>query len=310
MEPERTDLRTLVESGVLLTTRALKAGWPRSSLSRRLQDEGWVPLRHGAWAERSTAVDLDLRLKAAQLMHPELVVSHRTSARLWAIEQLGSAAPERVEFTDPGLTSRRRLTGVNVHRLPLADTEVETVGPRRLRITSVARTLGDLLRSGPRDDALVAVESALTRRRFEGVPRPPLTTRPSLTTALAGPLLGGTRARQWLSLVDLGAGSPAETVARLRMHDAGLHPETQAEVRTRDGRRRYLDFFFRAQGLAVEIEGYAYHGSRDSHRRDLARFNEIAHCPEVHRLLRFPATAPLYHPTAILQDIHRALSGG
>ncbi|MFE1048250.1 hypothetical protein ACFW5S_20995 [Streptomyces olivaceus] len=157
---------------------------------------------------------------------------------------------------------------------------------------------------------MVAVESALTRRRFEGVPRPPLTTRPSLTTALAGPLLGGTRARQRLSLVDLGAGSPAETVARLRMHDAGLHPETQAEVRTRDGRRRYLDFFFRAQGPAVEIEGYAYHGSRDSHRRYMARFNEIAHCPEVHRLLRFPATAPLYHPTGILQDLHRALSGG
>ncbi|WP_328769600.1 hypothetical protein [Streptomyces sp. NBC_00286] len=65
------------------------------------------------------------------------------------------------------------------------------------------------------------------------------------------------------------------------MHDAGLHPESQAELRTPNGRRRYLDFLFRAEGLAVEIEGYAYHGTRESHRRDIARFNEIHQCKEV-----------------------------
>ncbi|MDQ1027158.1 hypothetical protein QF035_004740 [Streptomyces umbrinus] len=47
----------------------------------------------------------------------------------------------------------------------------------------------------------------------------------------------------------------AETIARLRLHDAGLCPESQAELRTLDGRRRYVDFLFRAEGPAVEIEG-------------------------------------------------------
>ncbi|WP_254396408.1 hypothetical protein [Streptomyces sp. AC512_CC834] len=207
-----------------------------------MKDEDWIALRPGAWAEPKTAVDPGLRLKAAQLLHPELVVSHRTSARLWRIETWEGGAPTGgadgpVDFTDPLLTSRRRLTGVHVHHLPLADTDVETMGRHRLRITSVARTLGDLLRSGPRDDALVAVESALTQRRFAETPRSPLITPTALADALAAPLLGGTRARQWLTLVDLGAGSPAETLARLRMRDAGLRPETQAEVRTRGGRR-------------------------------------------------------------------------
>ncbi|MEU3896201.1 hypothetical protein [Streptomyces sp. NPDC045251] len=312
MEPERKDLRALVECGVLLTSRALDAGWSRSALSRRLGDDGWARVRQGVWAEPETEVDLGLRLKAPQLLHPELVVSHRTSAQLWSIEvpavgaDAGGAA--LIEFTDPLLTSRRRLMGAHVHHLPLANSDVETVGRHRLRITTVARTLADLLRSGPRDDALVSVESALTRRRVEGVPRPPLISPAALATELASPLLGGARARQWLALVDLGAGSPAETIARLRMHDAGLRPETQAEVRTRDGRRRFLDFFFRAEGLAIEIEGYAYHGTRDSHRRDMARFNEIAHCPEVRRLLRYPATDVFHHPARILREIRQALS--
>ncbi|MER6731176.1 hypothetical protein [Streptomyces puniciscabiei] len=33
--------------------------------------------------------------------------------------------------------------------------------------------------------------------------------------------------------------------ARLRMYDAGLHPESQAELRTPDGSRRVVDFLFR-----------------------------------------------------------------
>ena len=73
------------------------------------------------------------------------------------------------------------------------------------------------------------------------------------------------------------------------MHDVGLRPEPQAELRTPDGRRRFLDFLFRAEGLGVEIEGYAYHGTRDAHRRDLYRFNQILQCPEVRTLLRFTA---------------------
>ncbi|MFD5738174.1 hypothetical protein ACFXJM_09235 [Streptomyces massasporeus] len=48
------------------------------------------------------------------------------------------------------------------------------------------------------------------------------------------------------------------------MTDAALRPESQVELFTPAGRRVVLDFLFRREGLAVEIEGYAYHGTREA----------------------------------------------
>ncbi|WP_241267386.1 hypothetical protein [Streptomyces scabichelini] len=175
-------------------------------------------------------------------------------------------------------------------------------------MTRTSRTLADLLRAGPRDEAQVAVESALTRRRVGQVRRAALTTKALIALELEAPALGADRARGWLQLTDLNAGSTAETIARLRMHEAGLRPESQAELRTPDGRHRYLDFFFRAEGLAVEIEGYAYHGTRESHRRDVARFNQVFQCPEVRNLLRFTAADVFHRPGVMIREIRAALA--
>ncbi|MFF5158831.1 hypothetical protein ACFY3N_21870 [Streptomyces sp. NPDC000348] len=170
----RADLRALAQGGVLLTARALNAGWPQSSLTARLHAEGWTRVQNGAWVVPGKVIDLGVRLRVTQLLTPRLVVSHHSAARLWQIETLGAGSAERVEFTDPGLSFRGRLTGVRVHRLPLVGTDVEYRGG--LRVTDVPRTLADLLRSGGRDNALVAVESALGYRRVAGVrphrPRP------------------------------------------------------------------------------------------------------------------------------------------
>ncbi|MER7836300.1 hypothetical protein ABTY98_10385 [Streptomyces sp. NPDC096040] len=305
------DLRALAEGGVLLTSRALEAGWPRRSLFRRLEVEGWCRVRSGAWAEPGARVDQFAHLKATQLLHPQLVASHRSAACLWQIETLGPDqrerdGPGRLEFTDPELSFRQCVTGVRVHRIPLPEHEV--VERWGLRVTEVPRTLADLLRAGPRDDALVAVESALGYRRVGRDRRAPLTVPAAVSVALEAPLRGAARARNWLGLVDRGAGSPAETVARLHMLDAGLSPETQAEVRPHGGSRRHLDFLFRAEGLGVEIEGYAYHGTREAHRRDVTRFNQILQCPEVRRLLRFTAEDVFHRPAWMIQQIRAALA--
>lgn len=288
---------------MLLTSRALDAGWAPRSLTRELRAGGWTRVRAGAWAEPGRPVDWVTHLRAAQLQKPQLVVSHRTAAALWRVETLGPARAQ--EFTDPYLGTRREGGGVRVHRVPLDAADV--VSWNGLRVTSVNRTLADLMRAAPRDDALVAVESALTRRTVGRVLRAPLTTLAAVKAALDAPLQGAVRARRRLRLMDPNAGSPAETIARLRFHDAGLHPESQAELRTPDGRRRFLDFLFRAEGLAVEIEGYAYHGSRDAHRRDIARFNEVQQCPEVRLLLRYTAVDVFRRPEKMLAEVRSAL---
>ena len=300
---EQAELGALVDGGVLLTSRALDAGWAPRSLTRALRAGGWTRVRAGAWVEPGREVTWATHLRAVQLQKPQLVVSHRTAAALWRMETLGPARAQ--EFTDPLLGTRREGGGVRVHRVPLADADV--VRRNGLRVTAVNRTLADLLRAGPRDDALVAVESALTRRTVGRVRRAPLTTPAALTAAVDAPLQGAVRARRWLEPADPKSGSPAETIARLRMHDAGLHPESQAELRTPDGRRRFLDFLFRAEGLAVEIEGYAYHGSRDAHRRDIARFNEVQQCPEVRLLLRYTAVDVFRRPEKMVEEVRSAL---
>ncbi|MFF4564064.1 hypothetical protein [Streptomyces sp. NPDC001435] len=292
--------------GILITARAVEAGWPRRSLTRALRGEGWTLLRLGAWVEPGRDVGLLTRLRATQLLEPRLVVSHRSAAALWRIETLTGGKRAPLEFIDPGLTLRRRDVGVRVHRTPLAETEV--VERQGLRVTSPGRTLIDLLRDGPRDDAIVAVDSALAHRTVGRVRRAPITRLDWITAELEVPSRGTVRALKWLALCDPRAGSPAETIARLRMYDAGLRPESQAELHTPDGRRCFVDFLFRAAGLAVEIEGYAYHGTRDSHRRDIARYNQLHQCPEIRRLLRYSAEDVFHRPARMIGEIRGVLA--
>ncbi|MGW7079457.1 endonuclease domain-containing protein [Streptomyces sp. NPDC054866] len=245
-----------------------------------------------------------MRLWAGQLTMPGLVASHRSAAVLWRIQVLR----EELEFTDPQGTRRKR--GAHVYWRPLPPAEVTVVGD--LRVTTVARTLADLLRGGSREEALVALDSALSSRRYGGrCWRGPLIG--GLDTVAAAldspPVAGAARARRWLELADPGAGSPAETVARLRMRDAGLRPETQARILTQSGRLLRPDFFFRGEGVVVEIEGYAYHGTREAHRRDLARYNDLASCPEVRLVLRFGAEEIFNAPEAFVERVRAAVAG-
>ncbi|MFG2354414.1 endonuclease domain-containing protein [Streptomyces sp. NPDC048521] len=233
-------------------------------------------------------------------------MSHGSAAALWRIELLGGNREAPLDFIDPHLSIHRLGSGVRVHRMPLGRSDVaERQG---LRLTIPTRTLADLLRRGPRDEAVVAVDSALTYRRVGRVRRAPLVRRDEIAAALETASHGSAQARNWLRLTDPLAGSPAETVARLRMYDAGLRPESQAELRTPDGSRRIVDFLFRAAGLGVEIEGYAYHGTREAHRRDIARYNQLLRCPEIRGLLRFTAEDVFRRPAYMVAEIRATLA--
>jgi very-short-patch-repair endonuclease len=303
---ERKALRELAQGGVLLTCRALASGWPARSLTRALRAEGWGRLQSGAWVEPGRAPELPTRLRAVQLLNPRLVVSHRSAAALWRIETLTPTAEARLEFIDPALSFRGKVKDVRVRRTLLEGGDVAL--RYGLRLTSPLRTVADLLRSLPREDALVALESAVTYRRVGGARRAPLVALDAVVAALASSSQGSARARRWLGLCDPRAGSPAETVARLRMADTGLRPESQVQLFTPLGRRVVLDFLFRREGLAVEIEGYAYHGTREAHRRDVSRFNQVLQCPEVRSLLRFTAQDVFRNPTQMITEIRAALT--
>ncbi|MGW0120138.1 endonuclease domain-containing protein [Streptomyces sp. NPDC003327] len=301
------DLAILARGGVLLTIWALAAGWPRGRLSGRLRRDGWQPVCRGAWAAPGKEVDWRVRAAALQLLRPDLVCSHRTAARLHRIELLHGGDPDGLHFTTP-LRRTARTAGLRIDSTThLTPRDWST--RRGLRTTTPARTVADLIRSCVRrEEAVVAADSALARRAVEGVRRGPLVRYEDLAAELAASRPGAPRARRWLPLAEPASGSPAETVARLRMADAGLHPEPQPALRAGDGRALHPDFLFRGAGLAVEIEGYAYHGTRRAHERDVARYNALQSCPEVRRVLRFTAREVFTRPDRVTATIRAALS--
>ncbi|MEV5973850.1 DUF559 domain-containing protein [Streptomyces sp. NPDC051921] len=329
------ELLRLARGGVLLTVWALAAGWPHGRLDRRLRRDGWQRICRGAWAVPGKEVDWRVLARAVQLLRPDLVCSHATAAALHRIDVLEGHGPggyghpdgavEILDFTSPAAGGPRRpLTphqGRAAHgripprtRLRVRTTSLLTDRDcslrHGLRVTNPARTAGDLIRTaGSREAAVVVADSALSPRIVGGLRRAALVRPEELAVELAAPRrAGGPAARRWLPLAVPGAGSPAETVARLRMRDADLHPEVQPTLHTRAGRPLHPDFYFRAAGLVVEIEGFAYHGTREAHERDVHRFNELQNCLGVRRVLRFTAREVFTHPERMTATIRAALA--
>ncbi|NML52930.1 hypothetical protein HHL19_08810 [Streptomyces sp. R302] len=282
------ELAILARGGVLLTVWALAAGWPPGRLAARLRRDGWQRICRGAWAVPGKETDWRVRETALQLLRPQRICRHVTAARVHRIELLTGPPPaDSRSSLAPGDVCLRR----------------------GLRVTTAARTVADLIRaSGSREAAVVTADSALSRRVVEGVRRDPLTGYEDLAAQLSVRRPGAPRARAWLRLANPAAGSPAETVARLRMADASLHPECQPQVRTPRGQTLRPDFLFRAAGLAVEVEGYAYHGTPRAHERDVARFNALQSCPEIRRVLRFTAREVFTDPTRMTTTIAASLT--
>lgn len=169
--------------GLVLSAWARADGWSRAGLYRQLKAEGCQRVVEGAWLEPGAPVDLKVRLVATQWTAPYLVVSHSAAAWLWGIEL---PYPE-AEFTAKRLRIGRHRSGI--HRIALPDTEVTEL--HGLRCTTVDRTPADLLRQAPQDDAITAVESALTWRRVRHQRRRPLTTLDRVGRAAGQEGMGG-----------------------------------------------------------------------------------------------------------------------
>jgi very-short-patch-repair endonuclease len=71
---------------------------------------------------------------------------------------------------------------------------------------------------------------------------------------------------------------------RLILRELGLHPQPQVLVVGRNGRRYRVDFD--VDGVLIECEGFAYHGSPEAHEADTVRFNELARALPGRTILR------------------------
>jgi hypothetical protein len=175
---------------------------------------------------------------------PSAAISHRSAARLWGFPL--RRRPEDVVFlTDP--THGHDGRGFHVTRAPLDPREVSNRGP--FRLTTAARTLIDVAREEPLEDAVIAMDAALLTRRV---------TAQELRTAAARATTwrGGRRASRAVALADGRAESPLETRGRLRIVGAALPiPGLQVEIRAAGRLVGVVDAWYEEAAVAVEFDG-------------------------------------------------------
>lgn len=251
----------------------LTQGVPDDRIRAALRAGDLVALKPGVYLRRTDVASLDdvsrhrvLARHFAAALRPGEALSHVSAAVLLGLD-VWNVDLRRVHVSRAS-ASGRRATYLHVHGTDWRDGDVVAVDG--VHVTSVARTIVDLARSLPLDEAVVAGDSGL---RAEPSVRERL---PDVLTA-ARHRTGVSRAAAAVRLLDGRSESVGESLSRLRMTRCGLpRPELQHEVVARDGRRYRVDFFWETPGVVGEFDGAGKYSDRrdlvaEKHREDALR---------------------------------------
>lgn len=198
----------------------LAAGITDAEIRADLDAGRRVRLARGVYLDADSLVGLDrdarelVRIRAAALRAPGLVLSHRSAAAVHGLPMLDSAA-RAVHFTRPGSGGSRTTSAKKVHVSQLPEHDRTTVDG--LQLTTVARTLFDVGRSESLQTTVVAADAALQRGLVDG---------PTMQRVLAEQpsTAGRPKVIRALGLVDGRSESPGETLTRLALDRRGMPP--------------------------------------------------------------------------------------
>jgi very-short-patch-repair endonuclease len=185
------------------------------------------------------------------------VVSHRDAAAIWGLRASGRAA---TEVTVP--TRRHGRRGIQWHYAVLPEDEITTV--RGIPVTTVPRTILDLATVRPREDVERALHESEVRRLTD-----PLSLHDLLERY---PRRHGTRMVR--SILAERRSVPKNVFERafgafIRRHRLP-RPETNVWLKLGDHLHE-IDCLWRAQRLAVELDGRAAHDTARAFERDRAK---------------------------------------
>jgi len=240
--------RAATQHGLISRAQALGAGMSSSGISRRLAAGTWALERPNAYRVVAAPGTWEQRIFALHLSHSGAVISHRSAGRLH-----GLLDGDSLEVTVAG-SGRPRWADVTVHRVSvMARSSVTTVAG--VPVTTVARTLVDL--SGELSAVqLGSLLDELVRRR-----------RVSLGGVEREAVSAAGRGRKTSMLLRLlRERSVTESHLErcvLRWLRAARLPELALQYSvTVAGRRFRFDMAYPAQRLAIEVDGYEFHGDR------------------------------------------------
>lgn len=241
-----------------LRPRLRHAGYSDNEISRLLRTGGLTPVRPGAYVLGALPDDAAarhaLRLRAeVEHLADDVVASHVSAAVLHGLPTWGLSL-QRVHVSRDRRHSGGRVgRQVHVHVAPLRADEIVTISGTA--VTSAPRTIVDLARSVPFEQAVVIADDALGRG---------LVDRADLDGALqrATRWPGNPAARRALAFADGRSGSIGESRSRVAIRRAGLpDPLPQWEVRAADGRLiGRVDFGWPDRAAVGEFDGRIKYG--------------------------------------------------
>ncbi len=236
----------------------LAAGYSDAEVRAQLRAGRLLAVRPGRYLTADARPDGPEAWHAAAVraavadLAPGSVASHASAAVLHGLPVWGLPL-DRVQATRARRSGARRTAAVDLHAAAIDPDEVTVVDG--VLVTVVCRTVVDIARSAPFEQAVAVADAALRARR---------TTRDALQEALrrARGRPGCPAARRAVAFADPRAESVGESRSRVAMLRAGLPvPVLQQPFVTRDGRELgRVDFWWPGQRVVGEFDGRVKYG--------------------------------------------------
>ncbi|HEV7846525.1 MAG TPA: type IV toxin-antitoxin system AbiEi family antitoxin domain-containing protein [Thermoleophilaceae bacterium] len=281
--------------GVVTYAQLLACGLTRHRVEQRVRARQLQRLWRGVYAFGHRELTARGMLLAAVLAcGPGARLSHRLAAHH---SELLAFGPANIDVTVPTKGGRPRRQGINLHCCRFLDPR-DLMNKDGIPITTPARTLVDLSGIVPARQLERAFEQARIRRLI----------RPGeLEDALGRAAGRNTRALRML--LDAEKNSTTFTRSDLEerflalIRSAGLpEPEVNARLHGYE-----VDFLWREQRRVIEVDGYAYHSTRQAANRDRRKDNdlELAGFP----VTRFTGDQVMSEPHETLERARRVVLG-
>jgi predicted transcriptional regulator of viral defense system len=147
--------------GIVSRAQLVYAGLTRNEIDHRVAMQRLRLMHRGVYAVGHRRLTVQGRWMAAVLACGKgTVLSHESAAALRELRRVGSGA---IHVTVPGVTGRKRRTGIRLHRSTTLTARDVTVH-EGIPVTTVARTIIDLARVLPTDALEKVVDRADQRR--------------------------------------------------------------------------------------------------------------------------------------------------
>jgi very-short-patch-repair endonuclease len=249
------------QHGVVARRQLLELGYSSDQIGRRIRRGSLHIVQRGVYAAGHSAISVQGRWLAAVLAYgADSALSHRSAGELWGI------VPRTARSIEVTCSRRwRGRRGVVAHRASIADDETSVVDG--IPVTGISRTLLDLAPALSREQ----LERAMNEAEVLG-----LTDRISLPALLARyPRRRGTATLR--AILDDAQRARGVTRRELERRFAAALAKTDLPRPHRNapvavaGRFFEVDCLWRAQRLAVELDGGFVHGTWRSSERDRER---------------------------------------